>query len=268
MTNPQENSAAPRAPSDPWGMLRMAGRLPLLALHALVSLPVTLAVVSQGYNKEGARRRWAEGWMAWWSGTMLRIFGFRIEVRGEPAAEPVFILANHMSWADIELIHSQLAAGFVAKAEIARWPLIGFMAKVGGTVFHQRGHSGSQAQVTGALADRLRSGRSVAIFPEGRTGPGRPVLPFHGRMLQAAVETDTPIQPVAITFLRDGRFTPEIAFGANESFGASLVRLLRQRTTVARIHFLDTRAPDLGRSELARWARSKVAQVVEHDDPL
>ncbi|MFK7956967.1 MAG: lysophospholipid acyltransferase family protein [Lysobacterales bacterium] len=273
MNSPQHNSATPTASTNPWGAFRMLWRLPLLAIHAVVFLPVTLVVVAQGHAAEGWRRRWAEVAMGLWSGALLKVFGFRIEVSGKPHAHPVVLLANHVSWADIELIHSQMAAGFVAKAEIARWPVIGFMAKVGGTVFHQRGQRSSQERVTAALADKLKAGRSIAIFPEGRTGAGRPVLAFHGRLLQAAVDTTTPIQAVAIEFLRDGEYAFDIPFTANESFGASLVRMLRQPLTTAKIHFLESRPPDAGRTELARWAHGKVAHVVErreipHDSAL
>ncbi len=251
----------------------MLWRLPLLAIHAVIFLPVTLIVVAQGHAAEGRRRRWAEIAVGLWSGALLKIFGFRIEVSGQPQAHPVVLLANHVSWADIELIHSQMAAGFVAKAEIAGWPLIGFMAKIGGTVFHQRGQRSSQERVTAALAEKLETGRSIAIFPEGRTGAGRPVLPFHGRLLQAAVDTQTPIQAVAIEFLRDGDYAFDIPFTPNESFGASLVRMLGQPLTIAKIHFLKTRPPDAGRTELARWAQSQVVAVVErreipHDDAV
>lgn len=268
MKNPQQNIHISQAPANPRAPLRLVLRVPLLAVHVLLALPFTLLIVAQGHAAEGYRRRWSEAATGWWSGTMLRIFGFNIEVKGRPQPHPVVLLANHVSWADIELIHSQMAAGFVAKAEIARWPLVGFMSKIGGSVFHQRGQRSSQERVTEALAEKLRAGRSIAIFPEGRTGPGRPVLPFHGRLLQAAVETATPIQAVAIEFLRDGQYAADIPFKAGESFGASLLRMLGQPPTIARIHFLDSRSPDAGRTALARWAQQTVAQVIEQDGAI
>ena len=238
--------------------------MPLLALHASISLPVTLVVVARGYRAEGAARARANRAVHWWSRTLLRIFGITVVRKGQPLPEPVLLVANHSSWADIEVIHAEVPAGFVAKAEIARWPIIGFMAKVGGSVFHHRGSGSSGARVVEAMAQRLREGRSVAIFPEGRTGPGRPVLPFHGRLLQAAIDTDTPIQAVAIRFVRNGDYDGSIAFRDGENFVQSVLRMLGQPPAIAELHFLEPRtAAGEGRSELARALRQQVVSVVE-----
>ncbi|MEM9532261.1 MAG: lysophospholipid acyltransferase family protein [Pseudomonadota bacterium] len=247
--------------------LRVLYRLPLLLLHIFIALPPTLLVTAYGQKRSGAAWRRAQRWAGWWSGKALWIFGFRVRVEGEPAPDPVVFVANHLNWADIELIHSHRLASFVAKAEISKWPLVGYMAKAGGSVFHQRGRHDSLARVTAAIRERLEADRSVALFPEGRTGPGRPVLPFHGRLLQAAIETRTPLQPVAIGYYRAGEWSDGIAFRAGESFGASLVRLLGQPPTEALLHFLPTRVPaDEGRSALARWARDQVVTVVDPDN--
>lgn len=266
MTTQTTTESATRPAVDRLIPLRVLYRLPLLLLHIFVALPPTLIIAAFGQGREGAAWRRAQRCAAWWSGTVLWIFGFRIRVEGEPAPDPVVLLANHLNWADIELIHSQRLAGFVAKAEIAKWPVVGYMAKAGGSVFHQRGRHDSLARVNAAIRERLEAGRSVALFPEGRTGPGRPVLPFHGRLLQAAVDTRTPLQPVAIGYYRNGTWSDGIAFRDGESFGASLVRLLGQAPTEALLHFLPPRVPgDEGRSALARWAREQVVAVVDPD---
>src|SRR3546814_19924248 len=85
-----------------------------------------------------------------------------------------------------------------AKREIAGWPLVGWLATGGETIFHQRGSQESLGGVLQVMLARLRSGHSVGVFPEGRTGHGDEVGPFHARIFLAAVEAGAPVQPVAL----------------------------------------------------------------------
>lgn len=125
------------------------------------------------------------------------IFGFRLTQIGAPLPGAVLFVANHVSWVDICILHSQRMMGFVAKREIASWPLVGWLAARGQTIFHQRGNTESLGGVMQVMADRLREGKAVGVFPEGRTRGGHEVGPFHARIFQAAVETGVPVQPVA-----------------------------------------------------------------------
>ena len=90
------------------------------------------------------------------------------------------------------------------------------------------------------------------------------MLPFHGRLLQAAIDTDTPIQAVAIRFVRNGDYDGSIAFRDGENFVQSVLRMLGQPPAIAELHFLEPRtAAGEGRSELARALRQQVVSVVE-----
>jgi 1-acyl-sn-glycerol-3-phosphate acyltransferase len=84
----------------------------------------------------------------------------------------VLFVANHVSWVDICILHSQRMMGFVAKREIASWPLVGWLAARGQTIFHQRGNTESLGGVMQVMADRLREGKAVGVFPKG--APRRP----------------------------------------------------------------------------------------------
>ena len=201
-----------------------------------------------------------------WSRGILWICGIRIRAVGRPHRKPVLLIANHVSWLDIEVIHSQVAAGFVAKAEIARWPLVGYLAKAGDSVFHHRGSGASQQQVIEAMTERLLAGGRVAVFPEGRTGSGVPVMAFHGRLLQAAVASETPIQPVAIRFERNRHYHHAIPFRPGESFLINLLRILGEPPAAVEIHFLDPIQPrGAGRRDIAQRARARIAAIVERD---
>ncbi|HLU12677.1 MAG TPA: 1-acyl-sn-glycerol-3-phosphate acyltransferase, partial [Arenimonas sp.] len=110
-------------------VLRYLLRIPLLLLHLLVSLPATLLLINPLSARIELRgERLDHRAIRWWSGMLLRIFGFRVRRYGTPLPGAVMFVANHVSWIDIELMHSQRMMGFVAKAEIARWPLVGWLA--------------------------------------------------------------------------------------------------------------------------------------------
>jgi 1-acyl-sn-glycerol-3-phosphate acyltransferase len=218
------------------GYLRLLYRLPWLLLHVLVGTPATVACQYGWAKKIRLGRRSLQETMAiWWSGTMCRIFGLRIRPRGTFRDGAQLVVANHIAWIDIPLMHSQAFMGFVSKAEIARWPVVGFMAKSGGTLFHQRGCRDSASGVASVMEARLEEDGRVAIFPEGGILPGHGIKRFHGRLFAAAIHTGSPVQPVMLRYLRDGRHAPDISFLPGEHFVANFFRLLRQAPCVAEV---------------------------------
>jgi len=193
----------------------------------------------------------------------MRIFGLRAVRVGQPLPDPVLFVANHTSWIDIELLHSQRAACFVAKAEIAGWPLVGWLAANGGTIFHRRGNNHSLAAVMAVMVERLRAGRSVAVFPEGGSGYNGVLRVFHARIFQAALEADVPVQPVALRFARDGRRVIDAGFREHESFLANFLRLLGEPPMDAEVHFLGTvPASAEGRRRMAEQSRERIAAAL------
>lgn len=215
--------------SDRLRYLRLLYRLPLLLLHTIVSTPLTvLCQTAPGRAARLGGRTLNEIALKAWAATTCRIFGVRRRIRGrlEPGAQ--LIAANHISWIDIQLMHSLAAMGFVAKAEIARWPLLGWLARAGGTVFHERGSHDSASGVTAAMANRLAEGGRVAIFPEGGILPGEGVKRFHARMFGPAIEAGAPVQPVMLRYSRNGQTYHDITFRAGEHFMANFMRLLTQ----------------------------------------
>ena len=186
-------------------------------------------------------------------------FGLSVEVIGEPRKGPVLIAANHISWLDITVLHSACAVGFVAKAEIESWPVFSTIARVGGTIFHRRGSHDSAADVSELMAQRLRQGRAVAIFPEGGIKPGAPIRVFHARMFRAAVDVGCLVQPVMIRYIRNGQIDEEVSFRVGESMFANVCRQLARPRSVAEVHFLPAiSAVDQPRRVLADSTRAAV----------
>jgi 1-acyl-sn-glycerol-3-phosphate acyltransferase len=219
--------------------LRLIYRVPWFVLHVLLGTP--LAVLSQMTWFKSIRvgqRTLGEAMLTWWSAMICRIFGLERRVRGGPRPGPQLIAANHISWIDIQLMHSVAGMGFVAKAEIGKWPLVGWLAQLGETVFHHRGSHDSATGVVAAMTRRLLAGERIAIFPEGGILDGAGVKRFHARMFGGAINAGAPVQPVMLRYSRAGALYDDITFRPGEHFLSNFFRLLAQPRCVAEVVFL------------------------------
>jgi 1-acyl-sn-glycerol-3-phosphate acyltransferase len=245
--------------------LRYLWRVPLLLVHAV--LAILLAGLVMSWNRDAVMRHGREPLphrlVRWWSTGLMRIFGMRAVRVGQPLADPVLFVANHTSWIDIELLHSQRAACFVAKAEIAGWPLVGRLAANAGTIFHRRRSNPSLAPLMQAMVERRRAGRSVAVFPEGGSGYNGVLKVFHARIFQAALEAEVPVQPVALRFARDGKRLVDAGFREDESFVGNFLRMLGGPPMDAEVHFLPVvPVSSEGRRRMAEQAREHIARAL------
>ncbi len=246
---------------DGWRLVRYLYRIPLLLLHFIAGLLICVFVVAPGKSSvaHDGREPLAHRTIRWWSTTLMRIFGFRVRQVGRPLPDAAMFVCNHVTWLDIELVHSRRAACFVAKAEIARWPVVGWLAACGGTIFHQRGSPNSLGTVMQTMVERMKAGRSVAVFPEGGTSHGGQLRTFHARIFQAALDAEVPVQPVALRYTRDGERWLDVAFRPGESFFANIMRVLGDPASDAEVHFLPVVPPNPdGRRRMAEQARAQI----------
>ncbi|WP_101925537.1 MULTISPECIES: lysophospholipid acyltransferase family protein [Luteimonas] len=260
---------SPPTSVDPGGAaaraLRYAIRVPLLLWHLFLHLPIVLLLgtpltrdVRIGDEPIGHRA------IRWWQGGLMRLFGFRMRRVGTPLPGPTMFVSNHVSWIDISALHSQRMMGFVAKREIASWPVVGWLAGRGETIFHQRGSQESLGGVLQAMLGRLRTGGSVGVFPEGRTRDGYEIGPFHARIFLAAVEAGVAVQPVALRYGADAGAQAIVAFGPRETFLANFLRLLGEPARDADVIFLAPILPGNGdgRRRIAEVARERIVAAV------
>jgi 1-acyl-sn-glycerol-3-phosphate acyltransferase len=113
------------------------------------------------------------------------------------------------------------------------------------------------------MVERLRAGRSVAVFPEGGSGYNGVLKVFHARIFQAALEAEVPVQPVALRFARDGRRVVDAGFREHESFLANFLRLLGEPPMDAEVHFLSVvPASAEGRRRMAEQSRERIAAAL------
>jgi 1-acyl-sn-glycerol-3-phosphate acyltransferase len=244
--------------------LRYLWRTPWLLAHVLLGLPVAMFLINpltQRMTRRGERVDHVA--IRLWSAGLLRVFGLRTRRYGTPLPGAALFVANHVSWIDITLMHSQRVVGFVAKAEIAKWPLVGWLASRGGTIYHHRGDNESLHGVMHQMVQRLEHGQSVGVFPEGRTTSGERIGVFHARIFQPAVLAGVPAQPVALKYGARGNAQTTVAFQKGEHFLGNFLRLLGEPARVAEVHFLEpVGATGDGRRRMAETCRERIVAAM------
>jgi len=184
-------------------MLRVIFVVVVFAIVTLVLIPVQWLAVAL---RRPLRRRIPVLYHRF----VCRLLGIRVRRVGAPVDQrPLLIVANHSSWLDISVITAQAPVVFVAKAEIARWPFFGLLAKLQRTVFVERDRRQKTGEVNAEIARRLAEGDPVLLFGEGTAGDGNRVLPFRTALIGAARDAiasagDVPqvwIQPLSIAYV-------------------------------------------------------------------
>lgn len=240
--------------------LRRLYRFNRLLLHVLWGVALLVFRIGADPNRHNQRDwRIIRGWMS----KLCRILGLRVTVNGEPIAGPALFVANHISWHDIIVLQSLAPTGFVAKHEIRGWPLIGWMAHRGATLFIRRGKRESTQQLKEDMSSRLQARQSLLIFPEGTTTDGHGVKPFRTRLFEPAIEMGLPIQPVAVHYSCEDKVCKDLAFIGEEHFVAHAWRMLGEKQVEVLVHFceqIDSRGRD--RRELGKQAQMEIVEAL------
>lgn len=146
------------------------------------------------------------------------VFNVDVHVHGEIPREPALWVSNHISWLDIAVLGSGARIFFLAKAEIEKWPILGTLAKGGGTLFIQRG-SGDSIRIREQIAEFLKHDVPVLFFPEATTTDGTKVKKVHGRILGAAIEAKKPVQACVICYVnQQGKLDTIVPFIGETTF--------------------------------------------------
>jgi 1-acyl-sn-glycerol-3-phosphate acyltransferase len=237
-------------------MLRAVWRLGRAVLHGLHGVLIVL-LRFPSLSVAGRRAR-----IAWWSARMLRLLGLRLQVGGTFKPGAKLIIANHVSWLDIMAIHAVCPeARFVSKADVQGWPLLNRLVAAADTLYLQRESRRDALRVVHQMAEALKAGDTVAVFPEGTTGPGPELLPFHANLLQAAIATGTPVQPVVLRFAdRHGPYSSAAQFIGETTLAQSLWRLACGEGLVVHLQVLLPQGTEhADRRALAGYLRSLMA---------
>ena len=216
------------------GVLRALGRIGGLVLHLLHGMAL-MALLWPRLDEAGRQAR-----IQWWSARLLRRAGLSLRVHGQPRPGGALLVANHVSWLDIAALHAACPqARFVSKADVKRWPLLGWLIAGAGTLFIERERKRDAMRMVHEMAAALQRGETVAVFPEGTTGAGPAVLPFHANLLQAAIAVAAPIQPVALRYSEPGQaFAWSAQYIGDTTLVASIWRVLSARGLAVELAFL------------------------------
>jgi 1-acyl-sn-glycerol-3-phosphate acyltransferase len=240
-------------------LLRFLPRCAAVIVLVLLGLFLT----ATAYPWIGMRGRWTLNQT--WSRCLLWICGISLKVRGAPLMDgPVLVVANHVSWIDIFVINAVRPTAFIAKSEIRKWPVIGWLVAGAGTVFIQRGQRHAIQAAGEAMKRRFAVGEAVGLFPEGTTSEGFSLLPFHGSLFEPARQAQVAIQPLTLRFLRNGKRDAYAAFVGDETLVNNLWRVLSTRGLAVETVYLPVLSlagadgTPATRAELAHRARAAI----------
>lgn len=201
------------------------------------------------------RRRIKQAWAA----RLVRALGVSIDSSGQPTQHGL-VVSNHISWLDVFVINAITPTTFVCKDDVRNWPAIGWLVAHAGTLFIARGSRSAAARSALAMAERLRNGERVAIFPEGTTTDGRRMLPFKSALFEAAPSSRADVQPVAIRYEdHQGQPSPAPVYDGDISFIESLFAIARADGLYARVGHLTVLPGSLDRRSLSYQAEQAIA---------
>jgi 1-acyl-sn-glycerol-3-phosphate acyltransferase len=200
-----------------------------------------------------------------WAAQMLDIAGIELVVDGSPPVQgPLLLVANHVSWLDILVIHAARHCRFVSKSDIQQWPFVGTLADGAGTLYVQRDSRRDAHRLVAQMAERLRKGDILAVFPEGTTGDGINLKPFHANLIQAAIDAPAPVQALSLKFVdaATGEVSRAPSYIDDETLMGSIWRTLTAAPLQAVIVFGVPRdPPGLGRREWVEQIRQDIASM-------
>ena len=195
---------------------------------------------------------------------MCRILGVRVRASGVAHAGAALFVANHISWLDIFCIAAVCPTHFLAKQDVAAWPLFGWLCRRAGTAFIRRGGDNGAAEAMEQLAWRLRQGQRVLVFPEGTSTAGETVRRFYPRLFQAALLARCPVQAIALRYPHPEGINPAVPFVGDDELLPHLWRLLGEPAMVAELHFGIVRLPPhSSRDALAQLTRAEIRQLAQ-----
>ena len=199
-----------------------------------------------------------------WAAQLLRIWGIGLEVRGQPVLTgPALMVCNHISWLDILVIHATRHCRFVSKSELREWPLIGTLATGAGTLYIERESRKDALRMVKEMARALMAGDVLAVFPEGTTGDGFDMLPFHANLIQSAIDADAPVQPLALQFVdsKTNEISMAARFVGDDTLVGSIWRTLNAEGLKAVVNFGELEMAN-GQDRRA-WAQTLRGEVMD-----
>ncbi|MCG6114264.1 MAG: 1-acyl-sn-glycerol-3-phosphate acyltransferase [Mesorhizobium sp.] len=251
------------------GWLRVALALTIFAVGTVVGALLHLIARRTGWIGEQVIPRA-------WHRMILRLLAIKVQLVGEPStARPLLIVSNHVSWTDVMVIGSVADVHFIARGDMAHWPVMGTIGRLRRTVFIERGSRKRSAGQTAEIAEFLQRGDVLVLFAEGTTGDGSTILPFKTSLFAALYPGDelerpfATVQPVSVAYLRShgiplGRLErTRYAWIGDQTLAPHLFMLLKGGAVDVEVRFGEPIQPDRAgdRKALARQTEAAVRSM-------
>jgi len=222
-----------------------------ILLHILFVIPLCVFILI-------STKRQQEKIIQFWCKRLLSIFEIKVEVQGLNSflynQKQYLMVANHISWMDIIVIQSIKPSIFVAKSDVASWPLFGWVAQMTGTIFIKREKVSDIKKALKKMKRRLIK-RSVCIFPEGTSTNGRYLLPFKSNLFQSSIDTNKSILPLCLRYKQKGTYSDKVAFIDDMSLVDSIIKIKKEIDISVEVEVLQPVRPRGNRKELAVYVQ-------------
>lgn len=225
-------------------------------LHYSLILPAYV-LVPFGFDPRGVasflRHRWGL--------SICRILNIQVTVHGKIPRPPFFLVSNHLSYADVWVLFSVLRGTFIAKSDVKKWPVIGWIIATSGILFVDRSRRMDVKRVNEEISRSITDSQGVILFPEGTTSPGDDVLPFRSPLLHYPAQKQMPVHTVAIHYTsKDVHFTAReyICWWDDTPFAHHVLRMMRLKGSVADLYFGEEPVSDSDRKTLTAKVESQI----------
>lgn len=261
------------------GILRACLRIPALAVVTALLFVGWLLTRPTGWFSASAGARSHRLFQSSWARSVVRILGIQLHVRGEPPRPPFFFASNHLSYIDIVVLLSRLDGTFLAKKEVAGWPVLGFLAQSVGTLFIDRTQKSDVVRVNALMAQRLARGQGVIVFPEGTSTDGSQVRPFRASVFEVPLQAGLPVHYGSLSYETPAESQPanlSVCWWGEMTFAGHLLSLLALPRIEAWLVFGDEPIEAKNRKSLAlcteraivRQFRPVVGSLPSHGHPV
>ena len=254
---PQPEDAAQNKSNSRLTRSYRLARLLLHIVYGCVGVNAVFPLLSRKQRSRSIQR---------WSRQVLGILNVRLNLRGSlpPGPLPTLVVSNHVSWLDICILHSLLPIRFVAKSDVRRWPLVGSMASLTGTIFIDRSNLLDTVRVNRTIVEAFEGGQYVAVFPEGTSTDGSEVKPFRASLFQPALDAGARVAVLALRYRRpDGSLNLDASYAGERSLWTSFKLVAACRSVQAEVIYAGSiDVGEMTRAEIAWAAESATADAL------